>query len=279
MPGDRLQGPAASCAACQYERCGPIVVPSTLTTIVQQAPLRCTARTRVLANTGSETRSAAHPGGTTRQMPAATAYIHRPLQRKGLQVPFATLHVTRPCSCLITLRADAGPPAGPVPGRAPPPRRHAITQEHASAREGTTPMHNQKALRGLALIAAATFFAVQAATYPVGSFANAGAGLFPLLVSGLLGLIGLVMLVQSRFEPAVAMHFNARNVAIILAGLMAFVLIARHLNVLLAIVGLVFIATLAGTEWSLARNLKISVVLIGIAYAFHALLGLNLPLL
>ncbi len=138
---------------------------------------------------------------------------------------------------------------------------------------------NQKVMRGLALIAVALFFGVQAWTYHLGTLAKAGAGLFPLLVCGAVGLIGLVMLVQARFEQAEPMRFNLKNIVIIMASLIGFVLIAQHLNVILAIVFLVFASSLAGADYSVVRNLKISAVLIGIAAAFHFLLGLSLPLL
>ena len=137
---------------------------------------------------------------------------------------------------------------------------------------------NQKVLRGLALIGVALFFGVQAASYHVGSLARAGAGLFPLMVSGVVGLIGAVMLVQARFEAAEPMHFNLKNTAIVLVSLIGFVLIAEHTKVILAIVYLVFVSSLAGSNYSAMRNLKISAVLIVIAFGFHYLLGLNLPL-
>ena len=139
-------------------------------------------------------------------------------------------------------------------------------------------MANQKVMRGLALIAVALFFGIQAATYHLGTLARAGAGLFPLMVSSIVALIGLLMVVEARFEDPVALHFSVRNTAIVLASLVGFVLIAVHLKMLLAIVYLVFVSTLAGADYSLARNLKICAVLISIAFAFQALLGLNLPL-
>jgi len=140
-------------------------------------------------------------------------------------------------------------------------------------------MTNQKVMRGLALIAVSLFFGLQAASYHVGSFERAGAGLFPLLVSSIVGLIGVAMLVQSRFEAAEPMSFNVRNILVIMVSLIGFVLIAQHLKMILAIVYLVFVATLAGSEYSVLRNLKIGAVLIAIAFAFHSFLGLDLPLL
>ena len=138
---------------------------------------------------------------------------------------------------------------------------------------------NQKVMRGLALIAVALFFGVQASRLQLGSFARAGAGLFPLMIAGMVGLIGLVMLVQARFEAPEPMGFDIRNIAIIMASLIGFVQIAQRINVIVAIVYLVFVSGLAAAEYSWQRNVKISAALIAMAAAFHYLLGLNLPLL
>jgi hypothetical protein len=144
---------------------------------------------------------------------------------------------------------------------------------------GTTLMKNQKVLRGSFLIAIALYFGIQASTYHIGHFEHAGPGLFPLMVSSIVGLIGLIMILESRVEVPEAMKFNYRNIAIILASLIGFVLLSKHLNMVVAIVYLVFFSTIAGTDYSVVRNLKICAALIAIAYAFHSLLGLSLPLI
>lgn len=139
-------------------------------------------------------------------------------------------------------------------------------------------MMNEKVMRGVALIAVALFFGVQSLTYTVGTLAHAGPGLFPLMISAVVGLIGLVLLVESYFEEPEPLHYNVRNLGLIVLSLVGFVLIAQHLNMLLAVVYLVFVSSLAGNDFSLKRSIKISAVLIGIAYAFKVFLGLNLPL-
>ncbi len=138
---------------------------------------------------------------------------------------------------------------------------------------------DRKAMRGLALIAVALFFGIQASRLQLGTLARAGAGLFPLLVSVAVGLIGLAMLIQARFEAPETMSFDFKNIALILAALIGFVPIAQHVNVVVAIVYLVFVSGLAATERSIVRNLQIGAVLIAIAAAFRYLLGLNLPLI
>ena len=140
-------------------------------------------------------------------------------------------------------------------------------------------MQNVKLIRGLVLIAIALFFGIQAAGYPRGTFANAGPGLFPLVIAGMVGLVGAAMVVQSRFEPGAPMQFNPRNIGIVLASLVGFVLISQWINMSLAVIFLVFFSTLAGTGYSVKRNAAIAAVLLGIAWIFHHFLGLNLPLL
>jgi hypothetical protein len=164
-------------------------------------------------------------------------------------------------------------------GFVPSQGRSTREQEHNRNFEETRMWSHQKVWRGLALIGVALFFGVQALGLHVGTMDRAGPGLFPLMVSGAVGLIGLVMLVQARFEQAEPARFNPKNIAIILVSLTGFVFIAEHLNVLLAIVYLVFASGLAGTGYSVSRNLKISIALIAIAAGFRYLLGLNLPLL
>jgi hypothetical protein len=139
-------------------------------------------------------------------------------------------------------------------------------------------MNNRNLVRGLFLMAISLAFGLQALSYPIGQFSHAGPGLFPLLVSSLLFLIGLITALRSRFEQRVPMNFNAKNIALILASLCGFAVVSQYLNMIAGIVFMVFCSAFAGTSYSVARNLKISAGLIAVAFAFHKLLGLNLPL-
>jgi len=112
----------------------------------------------------------------------------------------------------------------------------------------------------------------------MGQFSRAGPGLFPMLVSCLLFLIGLITVVRSRFVERVHLNFNLKNIALILSSLCGFAVISGHLNMIVGIVFMVFCASFAGSSYSIARNLKISAGLIAVAFAFQKLLGLNLPL-
>jgi hypothetical protein len=140
-------------------------------------------------------------------------------------------------------------------------------------------MNDRTLVRGLFLIAIALFFGLGSLRYPIGQFSRAGPGLFPLMVSCLLLVIGISTVVRSRFVERIPLEFNMKNIAIILASLCGFALISEHLNMLAGIVFMVFCASFAGTaSYSVMRNLKISAGLIVVALAFQKLLGFNLPL-
>jgi hypothetical protein len=139
-------------------------------------------------------------------------------------------------------------------------------------------MNDRNLARGLYLVALSLAFGLGALLYPVGRFERAGPGLFPLMVSSLLFVIGLFTVVRSRFVERVPLAFNIRNIAIILTSLCAFALISELLNMIAGIVVMVFCASFAATSYSMVRNIKIAAVLILVALAFQKLLGFNLPL-
>ncbi|KPF69392.1 tripartite tricarboxylate transporter TctB [beta proteobacterium AAP99] len=139
-------------------------------------------------------------------------------------------------------------------------------------------MQNLKFVRGVVLMVIATLFGVASLRFPLGTVGRAGPGLFPLIISVMLALIGLAMLVQSRLQAPEPLDFKLRNIGFVIASLVGFTLIARYVALLPAIVFLVFVASLAGADYSVKRNLKISAALIVIAFGFRYGLGLQLTL-
>jgi hypothetical protein len=139
-------------------------------------------------------------------------------------------------------------------------------------------MNDQNLWRGLFISAVAVAFGAAAARYPLGDLAHVGPGLFPLMVSGLLLLVGVTMMARCFFVEKQPIDFRFRNVTIILASLCGFAFVSQVLNMIAGIVFLVFFSGIAASSYSWKRNIKISVVLILIAFAFRNFLGLNLPL-
>jgi len=139
-------------------------------------------------------------------------------------------------------------------------------------------MNDRNLVKGLFLIAISLAFGLPALRYPTGDFARAGPGLFPLLVSSLLFLLGLTMVVRSFFIERVPLTFSVKNIALILVSLCGFALISKYVNMIAGIVFLVFCSSLASTSYSAVRNLKVAAFLIAVAFAFQKLLALQLPL-
>src|SRR5215813_8782487 len=133
-------------------------------------------------------------------------------------------------------------------------------------------MNNRNVVRGLFLIAIALAFGLQSLRYPIGGFGRAGPGLFPLLVSFLLLLLGIATVVRSLLIERVGIAFNAKNIGLILVSLCGFALISERVNMIAGIVFMVFCAAFAGTSYSVVRNLKIAGVLIAVAFVFQKFL-------
>jgi Tripartite tricarboxylate transporter TctB family len=140
-------------------------------------------------------------------------------------------------------------------------------------------MNDRNLVRGLFLMAISLAFGLQSLRYPIGQFSRAGPGLFPLLVSGLLFLIGVITVVRSRFAERVHLSFNIKNIGLVLLSLCGFAVLSEYVNMIVGIVFMVFCASIAGTSsYSVMRNLKIAAGLIAVGLAFQKLLGFNLPL-
>lgn len=139
-------------------------------------------------------------------------------------------------------------------------------------------MNDRNLMRGLVLVAISLAFGLGALKYPIGDFSRAGPGLFPLMVSILLLLVGISTVVRSRFSERVPLGFSLRNIVIIIISLCSFALVSHFVNMLAGIVALVFVASLAATEWSWLRNVKIALGLMVVAWIFQRFLGVQLPL-
>ena len=139
-------------------------------------------------------------------------------------------------------------------------------------------MIDRNLARGLFLMAISLAFGLTALKYPIGDFARAGPGLFPVLVSSMLFMVGVATVIRSRFVDKSRLQVSPKNISIILGSLCGFALITLFVNMIAAIVFMVFFATLAGTNYSWKRNVKIAIGLVLMAFVFSKFLGMNLPL-
>lgn len=137
---------------------------------------------------------------------------------------------------------------------------------------------NRHLARGLFLAAFALAFGIGSTRYSIGTLNRAGPGLFPLMISGVLLAIAVLMIVRSHFVEKLPMEFDVRNIGMIMLGLAAFALVSKLVNMTLGIVAMVFVVSLAASRRSWKRSVAVSAGLVAVAFAFQKLLGLNLPL-
>lgn len=139
-------------------------------------------------------------------------------------------------------------------------------------------MNNQNFVRGVFIMAFALLFGIASLRYPIGTFSRGGPGLFPLMASSALFVIGAIATVYSFFVEPEPMSHSVKNIAIIMLSLVGCAVISDLVNMIVGIVFLVFCSSLAATSFSLVRNLKVSAGLVAVAFGFKNLLGLALPL-
>lgn len=140
-------------------------------------------------------------------------------------------------------------------------------------------MINLHVARGIVLLAIAVAFGIPSLSYQIGSLSHPGPGMFPLIVSCLLGVVASLTLLKSASDEKKFAAKTPKNILVILGSLVAFSLVSHLVNMALGIVALVFIASLANSDFSFTRSTKLALALTGIAFGFHKFLDLNLPLL
>jgi hypothetical protein len=139
-------------------------------------------------------------------------------------------------------------------------------------------MNDRNLMRGVVLVAISLAFGLTSLKYPIGDFSRAGPGLFPLMMSSLLLLVGIATLIGAHYREKVPLHFNVRNIGTIIGSLCAFSLVSHFVNMTAGIIVLVFVSSLAANTKSWKRSLKVAAGLLVVAFIFLKFLGLQLPL-
>ena len=134
---------------------------------------------------------------------------------------------------------------------------------------------------GLMFIGFGVFFIVVALVYyQMGSAVRMGPAYFPVLLGGLLAVLGLVVLVDSVIEsgPPIA-KFHFRPLLFIAASSLAFAYLLKPLGLVFASVALIFISAYGGHEFKWKEVAIMSVVLVIFAVlVFVKALSLPFPI-
>lgn len=140
-------------------------------------------------------------------------------------------------------------------------------------------------IAGLLLMVTAAIFALLTADLPMGSAIRMGPGYFPLVLAGLLGLLGLIVLVTGLRYPdeGTPVHLAAlpwRALILVTLSVFVFGLGIRPLGLGPSIGLAVFISALASHRFHLGTALILTALMVAFAWAvFIKGLGLPLPML
>lgn len=134
-------------------------------------------------------------------------------------------------------------------------------------------------LAGLLFVALAAVFGFQSAGLPVGTSTRMGPGYFPILLSGLLGLLGLLVIAQGlRDRAAIPRGFPLRGSIFVLLAVLAFAAGIDRLGFLPAVAVSVFLGTMASKRSRLGGMLLTTAILTLFCWLVFVV-GLGLPFL
>lgn len=121
-------------------------------------------------------------------------------------------------------------------------------------------------------------FGAIAWNYSFGSASHMGPGFFPLILSGILGCLGLAVAAKGIVEPGEPMIFVAPvRLLCVLVTPLAFGLLVRPAGFLIAVMATAFLGTLASPEMRMRTRLIVACTLAILTTAVF-IRGLGLPL-
>lgn len=133
-------------------------------------------------------------------------------------------------------------------------------------------------LAGLVFIALAGIFGWQAQLLPMGSSVRMGPGYFPMVLSGLMGFLGLVVLISGlRHKGSGPTGIAWRGLILLTLGSLCFGFFMRPLGFLPTLALTVFICTLASKKFHIVTALAITGVMVVFSWAVF-IWGLGLPI-
>ena len=147
---------------------------------------------------------------------------------------------------------------------------------------GKVPLQeNKDFLSGLHFIGIGSLGIFLAQDYPMGTALRMGPGYFPIVLSGIIILMGIYCLVQGLLKPERMPHnWSLRALIILPIAMVLFGILMEHAGFIPALIVLVFISSAAGSEFKFWEVAVMAVLLtIGSWALFIWGLGLPYPLL
>ncbi len=114
--------------------------------------------------------------------------------------------------------------------------------------------------------------------YPIGTAARMGPGYFPMVLGGILGLLGIGISARSLLgtKGDSVTGWALKPLLFILGGVLAFAFLVDRLGLVLAILVLILLSCLGGEEFRLREVALLLLVLVGLAVGIF-FYGLQMP--
>lgn len=129
---------------------------------------------------------------------------------------------------------------------------------------------------GLLFIAFGSLAIVVARHYPMGSSLRMGPGYFPMVLGGLLVLLGVVTGLRALWIREAVPPVALRPLVLVLGAVLAFALVVQGLGLVLATVALVVVSCLGGSGFRTREVIAICFVLTALVVGLFVY-GLGLP--
>jgi hypothetical protein len=136
---------------------------------------------------------------------------------------------------------------------------------------------NKDFLSGLMFVGVGALGIYMAQDYPMGSALRMGPGYFPIVLSGVLILMGIYCFVQGILHPQkIEANWSIRALIILPIATVVFGILMEHAGFIPALIVLVFISSAAGSEF---KFVEVLLMAIGLTVGSWALFiwGLGLP--
>jgi putative tricarboxylic transport membrane protein len=141
-------------------------------------------------------------------------------------------------------------------------------------------LNNKRFLSGIMFLVIGAVAIYIARDYPMGTALRMGPGYFPIVLGGIMGLFGIYELVIGVLKPdAVEGNWSVRALIILPIAAVIFGVLMEHGGFVPALIALVIVSALAGTEFKLLEVVSLAIGLtIGSWLLFIWGLGLPYPL-
>jgi hypothetical protein len=132
-------------------------------------------------------------------------------------------------------------------------------------------------LAGLMFIGFGVAAIVIGRAYPMGSAMRMGPGYFPMILGGLLTLLGLAVVARALAGSATAPpSFHLKPLILVLASVAAFALTVERLGIVVAVALVVLVSSLASERFRWQEVLPLTLVMVALAVGLFTM-GLGLP--